>query len=166
MLEPVFTGPEIVRELRALDVTHVVMVPDSTLGRWQPALAAAGTPRLVPVCREGEAWAVAAGLHLGGARPMVMMQCTGLFESGDALRNLVHDWALPLFALVGVRNYLTRGAAARDSARTFTEPVVAAWRLDVRVMTGPNSRDLLAAHYRACQAAGRAGVVLMAEGHG
>ncbi len=43
---------------------------------------------LVRVCREGEAWEVAAGLHLGGATPLVMIQCTGLFESGDAIRNV------------------------------------------------------------------------------
>ena len=61
--------------------------PDSTIGQWQQAIEHRGRTRVVRVCREGEAWEVAAGLHLGGATPIVMIQCTGLFESGDALRN-------------------------------------------------------------------------------
>ena len=68
--------------LDSMRVTHVTGVPDSTFGPWFDALRASSAIRLVPVCREGEAWAVAGGLHLGGARPLVMMQCTGLFESG------------------------------------------------------------------------------------
>ncbi len=166
MLGAVFEGPELVRTLQELEVSHVVMIPDSTLGRWEPALAAAEAPRLVRVCREGEAWAVAAGLHLGGARPFVMMQCTGLFESGDALRNVIHDWGLPLFALVGLRNYLGRAEGTRDTCLTFTRPILDAWRLDVRFMESPSERGLLAEHYRACRARGTAGVLLMAEGRG
>ena len=90
-----FTGEEIERLFRELGITHVVSVPDSTLGKWEDALAASPALRLVRVCREGEAWAVAAGLYLGGATPLVMIQCTGLFESGDSLRNVLHDYQLP-----------------------------------------------------------------------
>ena len=56
---------------------------------------------------------MAAGLSLGGARPVVVCQCTGLFEAGDALRNVVHDLKLPLKLVVGVRSY--RVEAERDS---------------------------------------------------
>ena len=46
------------------------------------------------------------GLHLGGRQPLIVLQCTGLFEAGDALRNLIHDLKLPLFFVVGVRSEL------------------------------------------------------------
>jgi sulfopyruvate decarboxylase TPP-binding subunit len=65
------TGPAIVGLLRELGITHVVWLPDSAIGRWEQALEGAADLQLVSVCREGEAWAVAAGLHIGGARPMV-----------------------------------------------------------------------------------------------
>lgn len=159
-----FSGEQIVDVLRGLDVTHVVMVPDSTLGKWEPALAAAGTPRLVGVCREGEAWAVAAGLVLGGQRPVVIMQCTGLFESGDALRNTVHDWGLPLFAIVGYRSYLNQETLPGDTCLTFTEPVLDAWALDTRFVDAPDKLPWIAEHYRACREAGRPGAILLAEG--
>jgi len=55
---------------------------------------------LLRVCREGEAWPLAAGLHLGGQSPLVIMQVTGLFESGDALRNVLFDLKLPIFAIL------------------------------------------------------------------
>lgn len=159
-----FDGPQIVEVFRELGITHVVMIPDSTLGQWEPALNAADSLRLVRVCREGEAWAVAAGLHLGGARPIVVIQCTGLFESGDALRNVAHDWGLPVFALIGYRSYLNQAAIPGDTCLVFTEPVLDAWKLDTVFMDSPDKTDLLASHYRACMEAGKPGAVLMAEG--
>src|SRR4051794_10084075 len=109
-----FDGPSVVAALKSCGVTDVVWVPDSELGRWDADLARDPDLRLIRVCREGEAVAVAAGLLLGGRRPLVIMQCTGLFEAGDALRNFVHDLRLPLFFLIGVRSLLAqrRGATA------------------------------------------------------
>src|ERR1044071_5193722 len=103
-----FSGEEIAELLDRLGVTHVVTVPDSTIGPWQSAIEARGRTRVVRVCREGEAWQVAAGLYLGGATPVVLIQCTGLFESGDAIRNALHDWKLPLFSIIGYRSYLNQ----------------------------------------------------------
>src|SRR5262245_5686183 len=117
-----FTGEDVVSLLAEMDITHVVTLPDSTLGPWQQAIAAAPQLQLVPVCREGEAWAIAAGLWLGSARPVVVIQCTGLFESGDALRNTLFDYKLPLFAVIGYRSYLNQSTLPGDTARTYTEP--------------------------------------------
>src|SRR5262249_59015937 len=79
-------GPSVAAALKDCGVTHVVWIPDSEVGTWEAALLAEPALRLVRVCREGEAFAVAAGLHLGGKRPGVVIQCTGLFEGRDALR--------------------------------------------------------------------------------
>ena len=100
-----FDGPSVVAALRECGVTHVVWIPDSETGTWEAALSSAADITLVRVCREGEAFAVAAGLFLGGKRPIVMIQCTGLFEAGDALRNVLFDMGLPLFTVVGVRSW-------------------------------------------------------------
>ena len=116
------------------------------------------------VCREGEAWTIAAGLHLGGKRPIVAIQTTGLFESGDALRNVLFDLRLPLFAMIGYRNYLVPDSP--DTARHFAEPILRAWGLDYVIVDSPHTLARLADHYRACQAARRPGVALLAEGKG
>ena len=157
-------GSEIVAALVEMRVTHVVWLPDSTLGTWEAALVQEPSVDLVRVCREGEAWAVAAGLHLGGARPLVMIQNTGLFESGDALRNVLFDLGLPIYTLVGYRGYLLAGST--DTARRFTEPVLAAWGLPTILIQRADDLPRLAADYAAMRASGSPRVALLAEGTG
>lgn len=159
-----FTGEQIVDLFTSLGVTHVVYLPDSTLGLWEPALATADDLRLVRVCREGEAWAIAAGLHLGGRRPMVVMQSTGLFESGDALRNVLYDLGLPLRALIGYRSRLL--PESKDSAKRFAEPILKAWQLEYLLVERPEQLPQMAEHWQTCAVAERPGVVLLAEGKG
>ncbi len=157
-------GPSVVGALVAAGVTDVVWVPDSELGTWEEALRTERDLRLIRVCREGEAMAVAAGLMLGGRRPIVAIQCTGLFEAGDALRNIVHDLKLPLFLIVGLRGHLAhqRGASG-DTCPVFAEPILQAWQIPYRILDrGAEAQELTSA-YRQAQAARRAGVVCLAE---
>jgi sulfopyruvate decarboxylase TPP-binding subunit len=159
---PMFTPAEIVDVLEDLVVTHVVWLPDSELGAWEAALEANPLITLVRVAREGEAWPLAAGLCLGGRRSVVVMQTTGFFESGDALRNVLFDLGLPLYAIIGHRGYLVPDS--RDTARRFAEPILAAWGIDYVLIGGPQDKPRLVEHFRACQAAGKPGVALVAEG--
>ena len=159
-----FSGEQIASVFDELGVTHVVTVPDSTIGQWQDAIEQRGRTRLVRVCREGEAWQVAAGLHLGGKTPLVLIQCTGLFESGDALRNALHDWKLPLFSVIGYRSYLNQDTLPGDTCLVFTEPVLDAWRIDYRLITDESQLPMIAEHYVACRASTRPGAIVIAEG--
>jgi sulfopyruvate decarboxylase TPP-binding subunit len=157
-----FSGPQIAELLADLQVTHVIWVPDSALGQWEGALESSSAFRLIRVSRESEAWAIAAGLHIGGARPLVIMQTTGLFDSGDALRNAVFDLGLALFAIVGHRSYLVENSP--DSAKRFAEPVLRTWGIDYVLLTKPDELPHLREHFLACQAADKPGVALVAEG--
>ncbi len=159
-----FSGEEIAELLTTLGITHVVTVPDSTIGQWQEAIERRGQTRLVRVCREGEAWQCAAGLYLGGAKPVVMIQCTGLFESGDAIRNALHDWKLPIFSMIGYRSYLNQDTLPGDTCLVFTEPVLDAWKIDYRLLTRPEQFGEIAEHFLACAAAEKPGAILIAEG--
>jgi sulfopyruvate decarboxylase subunit alpha len=154
----------IVAAFESLCLTHVVWLPDSMLGTWETALTSSRTLCLLRVCREGEAWAMAGGLYLGGAQPIVIMQNTGFFESGDAMRNVLFDMELPLYAIVGYRSYLIEGS--RDTARKFTEPVLTGWGIDNVLVDSPQRLSLFVDHYRRCQSSGKAGVTLLAEGKG
>jgi sulfopyruvate decarboxylase TPP-binding subunit len=157
-------GPAVAAALTACGVTHVIWVPDSDLGRWDEALSSAPGLRLVRVCREGEAFAVAAGLHLGGKQPVVMVQCTGLFEAGDSLRNFVHDLKLPLFFVVGVRSWQAhqQGKSA-DTCPVFTEPILQAWRIPYSFLDHAHLAEQLAAAYRQARDERRVGAVLLPE---
>ncbi len=158
-------GPAVTEALEACGVTHVVWIPDSHLGTWESALLQSKSIKLIRACREGEAIGIAGGLLLGGARPVVMIQCTGLFEAGDALRNIVHDLKLPLVLIVGVRSYLAhqQGKSA-DNCPVFTGPILDAWEIPTTLLD-PNrhpSSDLIAA-IRGIQRSGSAGAILIAE---
>jgi sulfopyruvate decarboxylase TPP-binding subunit len=156
------SGEQVHQTLVDLDIDHVVWVPDSALGPWESALAGSKKLRLVRVCREAEAWQIAAGLQIGGRHPLVVMQTTGLYDSGDALRNVFYDMEVPLFALIGHRSYLLKDST--DSAKRFAEPLLDAWGLDFCLIERAEQWPLLAEHYQACRTAGKAGVVLLAEG--
>jgi hypothetical protein len=122
-------GPTVAAALSASAFTHLVWIPDSHLGTWDAALAQS---RLAPIrpTREGEAIGIAAGLMLGGARPLVAIQCTGFFEAGDAVRNVVHDLKLPLKLIVGVRSWGAHQAGTfADNCPHYAEPLVKAWDL-------------------------------------
>ena len=158
------TGAEVAEEVAAMGITHVISVPDSTIGQWHDAIRAHPKLRLVSVCREGEAWAIAGGLQMGGAKPLVLIQCTGLFESGDALRNIVHDWKLPIFSVIGYRSYLNQSTLPGDTCLVFTEPVLTAWQIDWKLITERAQLGEIGAHYARCLAAGVPGAIVVAEG--
>jgi len=159
-----FTPEEIVAAFTDLGITHVVWIPDTTTGQWDDALQVAPNIKLIQVCREGEAWAIAAGLYLGGAKPIVIIQCTGLFESGDAMRNIMHDYMLPIYGLVGYRSYLNASSLPGDTCLKFTEPVLNAWALDTLFIDSEEKKPKFAEHHRACAEKNIPGIALMAEG--
>ena len=92
-----------------------------------------------------------------------MVQCTGLFDSGDSLRNALYDYGVPLFAVISSRE-MRLNPTAEDSARTFTEPNLRSWNIDYRLIDAPEKLPELKSHYAACRQARVAGVVLVAEG--
>jgi sulfopyruvate decarboxylase TPP-binding subunit len=157
-------GASVAAALVQAGVTHVVWIPDSELGTWEAALMAEPSLSLIRVCREGEAIAVAAGLHLGGKQPIILMQCTGFFEAGDAFRNVVHDLKLPLFFVIGVRSYYAhqQGATA-DSCPVYTEAIVRAWGLPYTILDKQNNAEDLAEAYRTARNEHRAAAALLAE---
>jgi sulfopyruvate decarboxylase subunit alpha len=81
----------LVEEFKKNGVTHVVTIPDSEtnylyeLMRQQPWLD------IVPTSREGETFSIALGLSIGGKVPVVLIQNTGMMESGDSIRGMALD---------------------------------------------------------------------------
>jgi len=134
-----------VGHIAAAGFTHVVWIPDSAVGPWEPALVSSPQLKLIRPCREGEAIGIAAGLMLGRARPLVVIQCTGLFEAGDSLRNVVHDLKLPLKLIVGVRSYAAHQVGKSvDTCPVYTEPVLTAWKVPYTLLPQPDESGFAA----------------------
>jgi len=91
--------------LDSLGVTHVVTLPDNTSAPIIAAIRARGAPSLVSATREGEVVALASGLWLGGAQPLVLIQNTGLLEAGDALRGTASRMGAPILILITCRGF-------------------------------------------------------------
>ena len=129
MQEAVLHPAAILAELKKNKITHVVWLPDSETNFMYHQLTADPEVDLIPVCREGETMAVAAGLWLGGCKPVVLIQNTGVFESGDSIRGLGVDVNQPLVMLVGYRGW-DRHGVTRDSAARFIEHILYAWGIN------------------------------------
>ena len=124
-------------------VTDVVSLPDNSSAALLALLRQSADIRLLSVTREGEAFAIAAGLWLGGRNPLVLIQNTGLLESGDSLRGTLVRMRIPVVCLVTYRGYakLARLEARPepgpeilsrpdlDSVAVMTEPTLRAWGL-------------------------------------
>ncbi len=129
MTELHLTPQPIIDQLKKNDVTHVVWLPDSETNFMYERMASEQSIALVSVCREGESMGVAAGLWIGGKKPVVLIQNTGMFESGDSIRGLGLDIGFPMVMMVGYRGWTRHGVTA-DSAARFTEPILDAWGIN------------------------------------
>jgi sulfopyruvate decarboxylase TPP-binding subunit len=123
----------LILELEKQGVTHVVTLPDSETSGMYDAIQASDAISLVPVCREGEAIPIAAGLWAAGKIGVVIIQNSGLFESGDALRGLAIGVQLPIVMFIGYRGY-TRHGDTPDSSARFLEPYLHLWRVPFYVL--------------------------------
>ena len=114
-------SPEIVlEEMKKNGVTHVVWLPDSETNWLYLLMKAEPSLTLVAVAREGLAFSAAAGLYAGGKRPIILIQNTGLMESGDSLRGWAIGLDIPVVLMVGYRGW-TRHGLTQDTAATYTE---------------------------------------------
>ncbi len=143
----------VLEELRKNKVTHVIGLPDNSSVRLFELLRKDRDLRLVSVTREGEAFAIAAGLWIGGCVPVVLIQNTGFCESGDGFRGTITRMRVPLVSLITFRGYVkmkrwraddpgapvdaeSLSRAQLDSAALVTEPTLAAWGVPYDFMHG------------------------------
>jgi sulfopyruvate decarboxylase subunit alpha len=135
----------ILAEIRKNKITHVIGVPDNGSRVLYQRLCEDSKIQVIPVTHEGEAFALASGLSLGGANPLVVIQNTGLLESGDAFRGTVFNMEIPLVMIVGYRGYdsMRSGAGPVDTAATFFEPTLKAWNIPYFLMRYTSESHLI-----------------------
>jgi sulfopyruvate decarboxylase TPP-binding subunit len=165
-------------QLRQVGVTHVVGLPDNSSMKLFELIRAAPGMHLIPVTREGEAFAIAAGLWMGGAVPAVLIQNTGFFESGDSFRGTITRIRVPLVCLITYRGYAkmaewrrrepegkpdarTLSRASLDSAALITEATLEAWGMPYAFFHGDEDRAAIAAAFRSAQEEERPFAVLV-----
>ncbi len=130
------SAQKIVNELKKHEITHAVGVPDNGSAKIYERLRDESDIEVITVTREGEAFAIAAGLYVGGKLPVIIVQNTGFLESGDAIRGTVVNMRIPVVVFVGYRGYHNRDEAGEwvDSVTTFLEPTLNAWNLPYQML--------------------------------
>ena len=132
----VASAQKIVDELKKQNITHAVGVPDNGSARIYEMLREDQEIEVITVTREGEAFAIAAGLYIGGEKPVIIIQNTGFLESGDAIRGTVINMQIPVVVFIGYRGYHNRDADGKwvDSVAAFLEPTLKAWNLPYQML--------------------------------
>ena len=130
------SAQNIVDELKKQGITHAIGVPDNGSARIYEILRSEPDIEVITVTREGEAFAIASGLYVGGRKPVIIIQNTGFLESGDAIRGTVVNMQVPVVVFIGYRGYHNRDANGNwvDSVATFLEPTLKAWNLPYEML--------------------------------
>ena len=127
--------------LRDAGCDRVVTVPDWVQLAMHVRLEA-GEPGLpmIACCAEDQAVTVAAGLTIGGGRPVIVVQNQGLYACINTIRAVALDARIPLVFMIGQfgREFANFGAeplASRRNMVRLLEPVLAtlgvrSWRLE------------------------------------
>lgn len=152
----------VIAQMRQNGVTHVVWLPDSETNHLFLKMRQDTSLALVGVAREGHACSIAAGLYAGGARPIILIQNTGLMESGDSLRGWLFNLAAPVVFLVGYRGY-TRHGVNKDSAATYTERFLMAFDLPFYMIESDADATRISIAFAEAERTRRPVVVLVAD---
>lgn len=123
-------SPEtVLAQMKAHGVTHVVWLPDSETNWLYLLMKAEPSITLVAVAREGLAMSIASGLYAAGKKPLVLIQNTGLMESGDSIRGWLMGMNVPVVLMVGLRGW-TRHGVTTDTAAVYTERFLNAFNIN------------------------------------
>src|SRR5919206_283266 len=111
-------SPEtVLAQMKQNGVTHVVWLPDSETNWLFLLMQADPSLTLVGVNREGLAFSAASGLYTGGKTPLILIQNTGLMESGDSMRGWTIQMEVPVVLMVGYRGWAIRPWAGMPRSR-------------------------------------------------
>lgn len=172
------TAELIIDELKRNGVEFYVTVPDSlTRPLWQ-LIEKDPSIRMIKVCHEAEAVAICAGLEIGGARCVAVMENSGFFQAIEAIRALPIDMEIPVVMLVGwvgrikpnqsPDQAIEDAVGSRGSAGThvawqgmMTEPLLNTLRIPHATLEGPEGVKLIPWAFKRAHDSRQAVVILL-----
>ena len=156
-------SPEtVLQHMKQNRVTDVVWLPDSETNWLYLLMQAEPSLRLIGVTREAHACSIAAGLHAGGRRPLILIQNTGMMESGDSIRGWLLGMNVPVVLMVGYRGW-TRHGVTTDTAATYTERFLMAFGIDYYLVESDGDAPRISIAFAEAERTQRPVVVLVGD---
>jgi len=121
---------------------HVVYVPDNPLSHVLRILRERFPDVATTLAtREEEAFGIAAGLYLGGVRPTVMLQSSGLGNSLNALTSLLIPYKIPTLIVISMRGDAGEWNDAQVPMGRAVRPICDAMGLPHVTVDSPEATD-------------------------
>lgn len=115
--------------LKKAGIDFIVSVPCVNLGKVLEMIECDPEITHVPVTREEEGFGICAGAFMGGRKPAILMQNSGLGNSVNVLASLFKLYRFPILMVISHRGTLGEGISAQIPMGKATSKVLDA--LDV-----------------------------------
>ncbi len=152
----------VLNEMKKNGVSHVVWLPDSETNWLYMLMQEEPSLDLIAVSREGQAFSTAAGLSVGGKKPIILIQNTGMMESGDSLRGWAMGMNIPVVMMVGYRGY-TRHGVNQDTAATYTERFLNAFGIKYYLVENDSDADRISVAFEEAERTKRPVAILVGD---
>jgi len=152
----------LIEEFKKNGVTHIVTIPDSETNYLYELMKEQPWLDVIPASREGETFAIALGLSIGGKVPVCLIQNTGMMESGDSIRGMALDAGFPLVMLVGYRGWNRHGVIT-DTAAKYTEPFLNAMGVNYYLVEQDEDASRISVAFEEARAQKRPVAVLVGD---
>ena len=152
----------VLEQMKKNGVTHVVWLPNSETNWLFVLMEADPSLTLVGVNREGLAFSAASGIYAGGKTPLILIQNTGLMESGDSMRGWAMQMEVPVVLMVGYRGY-TRHGVNTDTAATYTERFLNAFNIQYYLVEQDSDAERISIAFAEAKRTKRPVAVLVAD---
>ena len=152
----------LIAEFKKNGVTHIVTIPDSETNYLYELMKEQDWLDVVPSSREGETFAIALGLIVGGKVPVCVIQYTGMMESGDSIRGMAIDAGFPMIMLIGYRGW-TRHGVITDSAARYTETFLPAMGINYYLLETDDDATRISVAFEEARANNRPVAVLVGD---
>ncbi len=131
------TARIVLQGLKEAGIDFVVSLPDSALKELNQLVKNDPELPYVPVCNEGDGIAICGGAWLGGRRPAMLMENSGLSLGAYALRRSALTFGFPMLLLMSYRGEFGEARWFSVTNGWGIEPLLQALRIRYTVIRKP-----------------------------
>ena len=145
---------DLLQALRDVGVTDVVAVPDTHQRSLITLLDQDEGIRFIQAATEDEAVALAAGLIVGGRKPLVQIQHAGLYACVNHLRGIAGDGRFPMVFMIGLlgRDPYRAPSEHAGSMVALAEPLLDTLKVPRYLLDRPADVEMVAEAYAEAEA--------------